>query len=236
MKLLFFVFILGCQSMSSAEVLLIPGAEVPFSDYKDRCAGSGYSCTTDYFLRRLKSHTTPEFDHLIDSVDLSSEKFRDRFRNTIIGILNSEDLDRMQLALLIRVTQQVNSIEPTFVLRSVQHELERIQSEIAAELKLNTTVHKDEFILIFKEIFPLAKAEKLRTTFLKIPLYVIHFSSIPVKSSSFDYKRFIRKPLLKESCGKNALIYSIETRKYCNKQTTDSESAKELNIIRGQRY
>ena len=235
MKPIALVLLISFQQIGQADVLLLPSTEVLFSNYEMRCAQAGYSCTTDYFMLRLKSHKTPRFDLLLDSIDLSSEKFRNEFRNKIIGILNAEDLNRMQLAMLIKLTQQINALEPTFILRSVQHELERIHFFIERQLKIPDSTRKDEFVFIFKEKFPIEKVDQLKTNFLRIPLYLIHYSSVPVKSDSFNFRRVIKKSLLKDSCGDSSLSYNVKTAKLC-KRAPEAKSGADNKIIKVQRY
>lgn len=212
----FTVFLLLCLAdVCHAEVLLIPGPDSDFAAYSARCGSGEFLCTTDYFLSFLKKRRTPQFDKLMDSVDLSSEKFRDEFRAKSINILNSEELDRMQLAMLIKLVQQTNEYKPTFLFKSVEHELQKILEVLEVSASKEFQPGNKDYIYFFRELLPAEAIEKMRTTFLKIPLYVMHFASVPYRSNSFEFRRIIRKPLLNGSCGESVLRYSIKTAKHC---------------------
>ena len=227
----FAVLILLCLTeVCRAGVLLLPGPDSDFSDYGAHCGSGEFYCTTDYFSNFLKKRRTPQFDRLMDSVDLSSEKFRDEFRTKSINILNSEELDRMQLAMLIRLVQQTNEYKPTFIFNSVEHELQKIMEVLEHSAKVGFHPGNKEYIYFFRELLPAADIDKIRTTFLKIPLYVLHFASVPYRSNSFDFRRIIRKPLLNGPCGESVLTYDIKTAKYC--QIVKSEGAPKFSFIK----
>lgn len=210
------LFLLLClANVCHAGVLLLPGPDSEFGSYSSRCGSGEFLCTKDYFLSVLKKQRTPRFDKLMDSVDLSSEKFRDEFRTQSIIILNTEELDRMQLAMLIRLVQQTNENKPTFLFNSVEHELQKIQEVLDGYAKAGFQPGNKEYIYFFRELLPAEAIEKIRTTFLKIPLYVLHFSSVPYRTNSFDFRRIIRKPLLNEPCGESVLTYNIKSAKFC---------------------
>lgn len=202
-------------SQVAAGSLLVPSSDVAFKHYSKRCLEADFICTIDYFLSLLKEKSTPQFDKLMDSVDVNSEIFRERLRNNIVQILNTEDLDRVQLTMLLKLLEQINQIQKTFLLTLIENELRRL-SEV---INRAPAVNKSEFIFIFKETLPLAEVANIRTTFLKIPFYFLHYSSIPYRTNTFDYDRIKRKPLLAGSCGKNNMTYKIESSKLCNKIT-----------------
>ena len=220
MKLSLFLS-LCLASVCQAGVLLIPGPDSDFGPYSSRCGSAEFICTKDYFLSILKKRRTPRFDRLMDSVNLTSEKFRDEFRTQSINILNTEELDRMQLAMLIRLVQQTNENKPTFLFNSVEHELQKIQQVLEASVSAGFQPGNKEYIYFFRQLLPSEAIEKIRTTFLKIPLYVLHFSSVPYRTISFDFRRIIRKPLLNGPCGENVLNYNIKSAKYCTIEKTE---------------
>ncbi len=210
MKFITFI-LLNIGHFSSANVLLLPSAEIKYEKYAAICSGSEFICTTDYFVDLLKKHQTPQFDKLMNNVDLSSSQFVEELHNTIIKILNNEDLDQTQLSMLIELLKQTNAIKPTVLFKLVENELVRLQTLIANAGKPD----KNAFVFVFKEMLSFAEANKIRTTILKIPLYVIQYASVPYKTNTFDFVRSIQKPLLNGFCGRSHLIYKITTAKYC---------------------
>lgn len=218
MKFIIFILI-NMRSTVYANTLIIPSVEIKYESYAQRCAAAEYVCTTDYFLSLLKNHKTPQFDRLIDSIDLSSKNFIDEFHNKIIKILNSEELDRTQLSMLIDLLKQTNALAPSLLFKMVQNDLERIQTVINNSARPN----KKEFVFIFKEMIPIEDVRKIRTTILKIPFYILHFAAIPYKTDTFHYNRVIKKPLLAGFCGNNELTYKVKTVKYCSIKNKDSE-------------
>lgn len=225
MKFVIFV-LLNLHTISYANILMIPSAEIKYEAYAQRCISSEYLCTSDYFLSLLKNHKTPQFDRLMDSIDLNSKLFLNEFHNKIIKILNSEELDRTQLAMLIHLLRQTNELQPSMLFKMVQNELEQLQSVIVNSSRPN----KKEFIFIFKEMLPIEDIKKIRTTFLRIPFYILQFASVPYKTDTFHYNKVIKKPLLAGLCGNNVLTYKVKSVKYCDKKNNDSEDPRDFFI------
>lgn len=217
MKFIIF-YIFNLYHYSHASLLLIPSTEVKYETYAIRCAESEYLCTTDYFLSLLRNHKTPRFDKLMDAVDLSSAQYINEFQNKIINILNSEEIDKAQLSMLINLLKQINSAQPTLLYDMIENELKRLKYILDNSVR----PHKKEFVFIFKEMISMEDAKKIRTTFIKIPLYIIHYSSAPYKTNTFSFNRVIKRPLLAGRCGSSLLTYQIESAKYCMKAKIES--------------
>lgn len=209
-------------SVAHSRLLLVPDREINYSDYSKSCIKPEYLCTTDYFLSLLKNRhreqSTEQFDKLIDSVDLNSVNFIDKLRNKIIGILNSEYLNRTQLSMLINLLEQIHVQQPTLLFKMMQNELVTIQTILDQTTQSGQNRHSGQFVFIFNETISIADAKKIRTNILKIPMYVLHFSSIPSKTNTFDFAIAANKKhhyLLSASCGKSQLTYKIKMVKYC---------------------
>lgn len=225
MKIILFI-LMNMQNICSAGVLLIPSSEIKFEPYLARCLSSEFLCTNDYFISLLKNHKTPEFDKLMDSVDLDSAIFKYEFQNRFIHILNSEDLNQTQLHMLTRLLGQINTLQPSFLFKSVADELNRLQSVIDNSALSGAKISKKEFIFIFKEMLSMEDSRKIRTTFLKIPLYILHFSSKPIKTDSFALNRGVKKPLLAGFCGTSTLTYKVKSVKLCNSEISNNSDNK----------
>ena len=122
----------------------------------------------------------------------------------------------MQLTMLIDLLRQTNQQQPSLLFKMIQNELERIQIIIDNSISMGIKPKKNEFAFIFKEVISIEEVKKIRTTILKIPLYILHFASVPIKTNTVDFNHVIRKPLLKGICGKSALTYKIKSVKYCS--------------------
>lgn len=221
---LFYVILLFFSAPVFAGPLLLPSPEIDFEKYKASCGPAKYLCTTDYFVNYLRSHKTREFDQLMDEVDINSPKFRIIFQNKIIPILNSEELDRAQLAMLIQLLQQMNSQQHIVFFQFIENELKRIQSVIDKSAHEVSTSCQKEFVLFFKEIIPLEVSEQLRTTFLKIPLYHIHFASLPVRTNSSEFNRPRKNFLVADNCGVSNFDLKVKTVKFCSTKSEISEN------------
>ena len=214
--ILLFIYLIGLlNNKTVAAVLLVPSAETQYTTYTKQCTKPGYLCITDYFLSVLKYQKSPEFDRLIDSVDFNSALFINELHEKTVNILNTENLSRRQLSLLISLLQQAQTR------RSLTRVKNLIQELIQIQLVLNNSItsENEKIVSIFKETLTLQEAEKIKTRSVKIPVYILHFSSIPHRTDTMNLKVFAHKPLLLGPCGESQLKYKIEILKYCGETT-----------------
>lgn len=219
MKFFYLLLFFLKGSLSFANTLLIPGLNIKYEDYFQRCSTTEYFCTLDYFIELIHQRKTPLFDSVMDSTDLNSLEFIKTFQIKIVKILNSEDLDRTQLLMILALISQIRKENSTIELQTVEKELLNIKSILD-----NTSVAKDEkLISIFKHVLSTKEIQKIKTKYLKIPIYVLHFLSIPYRTNSFDIPKeatkssILLQPLLSPPCGPSTLKFKVRTAKYCKK-------------------
>ena len=194
MKIFFLTLLLSIQVQAS--MLLVPGADVTFTNYKTRCSSANYVCTNDYFVKILLEKATPNFDYQMDHLDLNSKTSIAGFRNSLLHILNTEELSVTQLDMLLTLLSEINSYAPDYLFRQVQMELENIKRLL---LKAKTP-GESEFAFLFKQKIPVRTALGAKTTFLKIPLYFLHYASQPVFTNTRDLQVAPQTPLLTGEC------------------------------------
>lgn len=221
LNILISVSVLGyhCFSLCSIpskplQSLLIPSIEIKFDDYTKKCSTSEFICTFDYFKGVIAAHQTPEFDALIDAVDLNSIRYKNEFQEKVIRILNTEILSKPQLAMLIKLINQINSLHLMPQLNQIESELKTIQSVLNPGIEITG----ENFIYLFKSMVLSKDLHKIKTLSLKIPLYILHFSSVPYKTNTFsvkEYQKTFSKSLLSDSCGINQLTYKVNSSKLC---------------------
>ena len=137
----------------------------------------------------FSSRPTPAFDSLMDELDLNNTAAMDSFRSRMIHVLNAEEISVYQLRMLLEVLFEMNVIRPSVYFEMVGQELRHLMSEMQA----GKPQKNEEFIYIFKQRYPIAKSQKLRTTILKIPLHIFYLSVRPQKSNTREFR--IRKKI-----------------------------------------
>ena len=137
---------------------------------------------------------TPAFDSLMDELDLSDTASMDSFRNRLIHVINTEEISISQLRMLLAVLNDMNHTQPTVYFAMVEQELKRLLNELQNAKARNN----EEFIFIFKQRYPLAKSQSLRTTILKIPLHIVYYSLTPQKSNSREFSIRKRIPVVQK--------------------------------------
>ncbi|MEQ1722919.1 MAG: hypothetical protein ABL930_07060 [Pseudobdellovibrio sp.] len=195
MKLLTFIMLAMPQLVYSG-MLLVPTPQLSAHTYFDWCLRENYSCTTDVFITDIKNKKATAFNKLMDNVDLNSETFNESFRNSILHILNTEDLDISQLHMLLALFAEHNAKYPSLLMKMLENELIRLSDIVES----STAYDKASFVFIFKKPISIEAADKIKTNLVKIPIYLINYNSVPVKTDSASFKRVIRKPLLNGSC------------------------------------
>ncbi|MBY0554680.1 hypothetical protein K2P97_09130 [bacterium] len=205
MKIIVTLTILLIASFAQAAVLLIPTEDINPNTYLDWCSRENYTCTTDVFVNDIKNKPALQFNQLMNQVDLGSTQFLEQFRNSIVTILNTEDLNLSQLDMLLDLMGEINKKHASLLFKMIENELLRARDLIQNSQDFD----KSEFVLIFKKPVPPDTVRKLRTSIIKIPLYLISYAGVPVKSDSVNFNRIIRKPLIKGSCGNYKLNLNL---------------------------
>lgn len=195
MKLFFLILLI--TGFSNASTLLVPEAQTSYEFYSKHCHSRDYVCSFDYFTRLLAEKPTPEFDKAMDEFDLNDKSSADNFRSRLIHILNTEELSTSQLQMLLKVMKDVNQQLPNVYFSMIENEL----LHLAAALQNPAPPGNEEFIFIFKKRYPLGLYRNLRTTILKIPLYLLHYASVPLKTNSREIRLERNISLLAGSCG-----------------------------------
>lgn len=222
------LLILLFTTVCEARTLLVPSPFVEFEHYDSSCRRNNHSCSFDYLTGLLEAKPTPNFDYLLDKLDLNDRRSMDNFRNRLIHILNTEEISALQLEMLLTVLFEMNRVQPTVYFQMIEGELRRLQ----ALLNTSDVTSSAKFAYIFKKRFPLAKIAKLRTDILKIPIYILHYSSLPLKSNTREMRWPPKRPLLQGDCESERLTRPLERTAWkvlsaCNaspKATADSES------------
>ena len=111
MKIFFIVIMLFTISLR-AQTLLVPDSSVGIDSYNAKCEVAGYICTQKYFLEQVIASSTPLFDKMMDSLDLSQVIFLDSAPQQIQNLLQQEMLSLNQLEMLIRLLEQINAAQP----------------------------------------------------------------------------------------------------------------------------
>lgn len=212
MKLYFTTFFLVSTFLfniaAKAETLLIPDSTVTFESYQIKCKEAGYLCTPKYFLESIVQKPTPQFTKFIDSIDLSNKLFLDSAAKTIQGILQSEMISPIQLDMLLRLLQQINSSGTTTKNKELVTELQLILSTVNSSNKIFPS--DPEFISFFKTTFTKSQFAKIKSSYLKLPYAEISFNhdlKIAFTNSDNQVNGF---NLVEGTCEQSRLVMEIE--------------------------
>jgi hypothetical protein len=205
MKFLIFTLLALPQCVYAA-TLLVPTSQLSAKTYFDWCSRENFRCTTDVFITDIKNKPAKGFNKLMDKVDLNSAAFNEVFRNSILHILNTEDLDINQLHMLLALLAELNAKNPSLLMKMLENELIRLNEIVDS----STVYDQANFVFIFKKPISIEEAQKIKTSLVKIPLYLINYKSVPIKTDSVSFKRVIRKPLLNGNCGNYALDSTLK--------------------------
>ncbi len=203
MKAIFLLLL--CCSVCEAGLLLVPAPSVKFTDYHHSCRRDDYICSFDYLTKVLDAKPTPNLDDLIDHLNLNDRRSMDDFRNRLIHILNTEEISILQLEMLLNVLHSMNRTQPTVYFQMIEGELRRLSKLLHAPRDVSPA----EFAFVFRTRFPLSKISSLRTDILKVPLYILHYSSLPLKSNTHDLRWPVKKPLVNGDCDSGRLAQPL---------------------------
>lgn len=139
-------------------VLLIPHVSVPMETYIIRCQNEGYQCTQDYFKQFLINEKSTIFEKFLETIDLSSEDYRENLFAKIKNILNEENIDLEQADLLVKIISKAETFDKNPRLHEVKTELKELifdlrnlvedKSEAESFFIFKKMISKKQFALI----------------------------------------------------------------------------------------
>lgn len=174
--------LLSYNSLSYSKTLLLPEPNYDFNIYLAKCQKEGFICTHDYFLSEALNKPTPQFDVLINSIDLSSDIFIQNFSKKIALIINTEMISLDQLDMILKLIEQVKPL----LVNKIQ--IEFIESELIYLKNTllespNMSVH-NEFVIVFKKPVSPSFFKKLKTILVKPFSLLIQYDKVPQTANS----------------------------------------------------
>lgn len=142
-----------------ADTIIVPAKEVSLDQFLEQCHKNGYICSHDFITEKLILTSTPQFNQLIENLDLLDENQRKKLHIEIFNILKSELISVEQLNALAQMTEKALSIEKTPQLDFLFKELsDAHQSMINQTEKEN----EDVIFIVFKKRLTSAQFDKIK--------------------------------------------------------------------------
>ncbi|MBC7741964.1 MAG: hypothetical protein H7061_07195 [Bdellovibrionaceae bacterium] len=202
-----FVAIFGVGFNSFADMLLVPEQAATFNLYQAACLRPGYLCTNLYTLDQNVKKETPLFDELINSVDLSSKIYLQKFNKDFLNILQKEMLSEDQLELTLKLISQVKDlIENKNQLASIENDLKAVKEVLS---KAPDVSQSERFVIFFKKPVAESDFKKIKTTLLKMPAVVVQFNQVPQDFNTRQALRPVAIPVLTGQCEKAELAKEL---------------------------
>ena len=181
MNLLVMIFILlslfVSGQVSLADVVLIPHPRSSFAAYRESCEKASYICSDKYFIDIYYQKETPQFDELINSIDLSSTVWVQTFSKSLTKILQAEMISEVQLEMVLKLVAQVKEIVSNKnQISMLEAELKRIKDYLA---KTTESSPSENFIIFFKRKMTEKDFLVFKSTLVNIPAVWLHYSSMP---------------------------------------------------------
>jgi hypothetical protein len=198
-KLITFSFVIVFSHILTAQTLILPESDVDFKTYRSTCEKVSYYCTDKFFINLYAEKETPQFEELINSIDLSSKVFVQSFTKKITQVLQNEMLSVEQLEMSLKLIAQVSeAVENKNQLSLIESDLKQIKDSLTNAKQLPVS---ENFYLFFKKPISESDLKSLRTLVLKYPLVKTYFNSVPqlasVRSLRFNS---VNEPLLNGHC------------------------------------
>ncbi len=231
-KTLIFLFFstLIVQLKTEAQILLVPDQQISYEKYLEKCHLSNYKCTMSFDLETVQNKSTPLFDQLIEKLDYLSEEFQTSFTNQIIPILNSEALSFDQIEIVLKIIGQIkNSNQNKIVLKK----LNLIESELNSLYDFSQKNELKElnaaFVILFKKAVDPTSFQKVKTLFLKVPLFYSRFNNLLSQQDSSKNLTLKNEPLMTGHCENAKLLPQIENLKWQAVENEDCHFFQTIN-------
>ncbi|MBC7464685.1 MAG: hypothetical protein H7256_01720 [Bdellovibrio sp.] len=187
-----------------AETILVPDSSVSFEDYSAKCRIEGYTCTQKFFYDEQLQKPTPQFDALIDSIDLSDKNFVLTLPKNVQNILQKEMVSIEQLEMMMRLLEQTHDQSKDLkAVKQLMDELKYVQSSLPTDKNFN--LNQEKFVIFFKKVFTAEAFKQVKKSYLNLPYTDVSFNSIPVFSATKGKSFAARENLVTGVC-ENAAI------------------------------
>jgi hypothetical protein len=182
---LFFIFIHGLTIKLMAQTLLVPAKNVDHSVYTEQCHKSGYLCTDDFILEKLKNRSTPQFNALLDNLDLMNDLDRKKLPDDIQMILKTEMISIEQLNSLIQICEKSLFLETNKKTEFLKKEMLEV---IKNSDNVSDTTKEKITYLFFKQKVSEKQFLKMKSKWLNYIYYKIDvFSISDQKENRIDF-------------------------------------------------
>ncbi len=210
---------------SSADVILLPEKNVPFSVYRAACEKPGYVCTDKYFFDQITTKETVQFDELVNLIDLSSSVYLQSFTKNLTLVLQKEILSEEQLEMAIRLTSQIKElIANKNQISLLETELKQMKEFLE---KSAPPGQVSSFVVLFKRKVSEEDFKKLKSTMIKFSAVRLDFASLPVDISTRQKQSAKTEALLNGACEKaqlNSAITLVGWQPYSSERCSLAES------------
>ena len=177
----FIVTILNAQNVF-AETVLVPDDSIGIEQYTAKCHLDGYTCTQKYFYDEQVQKPTPQFDALIDSIDLADKNFVANLPKTVQNILQKEMVSIEQLEMMMRLLEQSqDQIKEMKAIKQLTDELRYIQTSLPNDKTFN--LNQEKMVVFFKKVFTVEAFKQIKKSYLNLPYVEIYFNKVPVTNS-----------------------------------------------------
>ncbi len=197
------LFALFTNTFAYAQTLLIPDATVSVENYFEKCELEGYVCMGNFQFKKIISEPTPQFDSLLDSLDLSNRIFLSSLPKKIQSILQDESISTEQLEMLVRLLEQTQTEQSRLLLNELNFVTKLIQKEH------RIVNFNQDFIVFFKVPMKKDNLLKMKKSLLALPYYEVSFNKEIQKTTSMGKQIETADYLVTGSC-ENA-VTSVDT-------------------------
>lgn len=158
-----------------AQTVLVPEKNVISTTYFEQCQKSGYICSSDFVIEKLKSAETSKFNTLIENLDLISDSDRKKLPDDLLLILKTEMISIEQLQTLAQLAEKSLSLESNKKLDFIRNEMLDILKKLETQSEPNTNETK---YLVFKKILTAEQFKNIRPLIQNYQFYKIDAFSI----------------------------------------------------------
>lgn len=142
-----------------ADIIIVPAKEVSLDQFLERCHKNGYICSHDFMTEKLILTSTPQFNQLIENLDLLDENQRKKLHTEAFNILKNELINLEQLNAMIQIAEKALSIEKTPKLDFLYKELSDVHQSMTNQTEKE---NEDVIYVVFKKRLTAVQFDKIK--------------------------------------------------------------------------
>lgn len=151
-----------------------------------------------------------DLNELVDSLDYDSPAYQIKFRENIIPIMNTGNINDNDFKMILTILKNINLKSPSLFFQMLENELLKLDKLIQGGVSKNKT----DYIKIFQAKVSHSAINDIRTKLCKIPIEIYNNNRLALITNTRDLNLNPKKPLQVYEADRKESKFNFNSTKY----------------------